>query len=377
VLISLSKWVGCLVLVMVMGHSCIWEGEVIEGIPVEKAPEETEKGAAALGDEWLLSRVSETLQDILANPLVHVTAEEKVRVYRETWGEETPHVDILYGDYVLRLPLEEIAGYPWQAVVEQLETDVFGPVELTNGWQLWLGDQERANAISYDLSIAVRDTCAQLSASGEKQRDEAVQSLCDDFRRGFAFDNDLELYRRLWRSSFDAAVPWQGDVNDALATLFLADLKRLIAPPPAEEHVAEVQTRWMRGFEFGDDASPEGVSAELFDERNHVTVLFLRPEEESEPLDKDFRQKVLASVRRHGQWVPGLDMIHKAEEILKTEELDNGTAAAMLLLFSSLQFPDHRTRVANMLVKLVTEVAPEEEGIMEGLKAIARGEGRQ
>jgi len=361
---SLCKWTGCLLLVVVLGCSCIWRREPIQGIPVQEAIEQVSEPVSALAEEWLLSSVSEALQDILSERMVHIAADVQLSTYREAWGEETPHVDVSYSDYVVRLPLKEIAGYPWQAAIEQLETGIFGPLELGNGWLVWLGDVERADAISHDLSIAVRDTCNQLSASGDQQRDRALRRLCDDFRKGFVFENDFELYRRLWHSSFEVEEPARLGVNEALTTLFLADLKRLIAPPTAEEHVAEVHTRWMRGFEFGDETSLEGFSAELFDDRNRVTVLFLPPEQPGEQLDEEFRRNVLASVRRHGRWVLGLDMIRKAEEILKMEGLENSKAVAMLLLFSSLQFPDHKTRAARMLLKLLPLDAPEREKLI-------------
>jgi len=364
----------CLLALTALLCSCIGRREfVLEPVEQEAAIEPAEADTAP-AEKWILSRVSERLKEVLGERVVHIKADGAAHVYRETWGKETPHVDVFFSDYALRIPLQEIAGYPWDSVVEQFETGQLGPVLLKNGWQVWLGYIERKDAISHDLGLSVRDACSRLSSSGDANRDRVVQRLCDDFRKGFVFADDVELFRRLWHSPFAVENPTQLNVNEALATLFLADLKRLIAPPTAGEHVAEVWTPSMRGFEFGDGTSEHGFSAELFDQRNHVTVLFLPPAMPGEPLDEVFRQKVLASVRRHGLWAPGLEMVRQSESVLQPQDPDDGKEIATLLLFSALQFPDHKARAASMLVKLFPPGAPERDDIIAIVNAIIRGE---
>jgi hypothetical protein len=210
-----------------------------------------------------------------------------------------------------------------------------------------------------------------LSSTGDKARDSAVRRFCDDFRNRFAFEKDLELYRQLWHSPFDVEDPLSLGAGEVLATFFLADLKRLIAPAGALEHVAEAQSPSMTGFEFGDETTPEGYSVQLFDDRNRITVLFLPSAEEGDLLDDGFRGKALASVRRHGNWVPGKEMIEKGESLLASQDVENARQVAYLLLFSSLQYPDHRTRAAKMLLKMFTEDSPDDTEIIEPLRALA------
>jgi hypothetical protein len=358
---------------VLLGVSCIWEEPVFRGIlveePVRQVVEPQPKSAVA--EEWILSQVLQRLPEILEEPAVHAVADNELVSCRETWGEETPFVEVFCGDYAVRLPVADIEGYPRDAMVDQLQMDLFGPVELKNGWLVWLGDVERADAISYDLRLAVRDTCNQLSSTGDKARDSAVRRFCDDFRNRFAFEKDLELYRQLWHSPFDVEDPLSLGAGEVLATFFLADLKRLIAPAGALEHVAEAQSPSMTGFEFGDETTPEGYSVQLFDDRNRITVLFLPSAEEGDLLDDGFRGKALASVRRHGNWVPGKEMIEKGESLLASQDVENARQVAYLLLFSSLQYPDHRTRAAKMLLKMFTEDSPDDTEIIEPLRALA------
>ena len=367
------KALGCVLVLAVLACSCIARKDVVLP-PTQEAAVEPAKVDTAPLEKWIVSRLSRRLEQILEERVVHITADAAPRVYRETWDKETPHVDIFFSDYALRLPLGEIVGYPWESVEEQFDTGQLGPVLLKNGWQVWLGYIERADAISDDLSISARETCSQLSSSGDAERDPIVRRLCDDFREGFVFTDDLELFRRLWHSPFHVENPVELGVKEALATLFLADLKRLIAPPGAEEHVAEVATPWMKGFEFGGEITEPGFSTELFDNSNHVTVLFLPPESPGEPLDEEFRQKVLASVRRHKRWAPGFDMLGKAEAVQQLPDLDNSREVSTLLLFSSLQFPDHKSRAARMLVKLYPPGDPQYEWVTSILEAMIRGE---
>jgi len=325
---------------------------------------------AAPAEKLILPRVSERLKGILKERVVHITADGEVRVYQETWGDEIPHVDIFFADYAVRLPVGQIAGYPWDSIMEQLESGHLGPVVLENGWWVWLGYIERRDAIYHDLNIEVRETCRQLLVSEDVKADRALQRLCTDFSKGFVFADDLELFRRLWRSSFDVADAAHLSAGEALTTLFLADLKRLIAPPGAEQYVAEVSTPWMKGFEFGDETSREGFSAVLFDERNHVSVLLFPPDTVAEPVDEEFRQKVVASVHRHGEWAPGLEMIRAAQSVLQSADLRNAREVGMLLLFSALQFADNKTPAAKMLVELFPEGTPGREELIEVVEAM-------
>lgn len=367
------KHLSYILLLTLLCVSCIWEEPVFVGIPVEEPvrPVVEPEVKPAVAEEWVLSQVLQRLPGVLEEPIVHSLAEKELISFRETWGEETPFVEVFYGDYAVQLPLAEIEGYPRDAMVDQLEMDLFGPVELKSGWMIWLGDVERADAISKDLNLAVRDTCNQLSTTGDKPRDKAVRRLCDDFLRKFLFENDLTLYRRLYHSSFDVEDPLSLGAEEALSAFFLADLKRLIAPPGAIERVAEIQTSSMTGFTFGDETTPEGYSVQLFDDRNRITVLFLPPGEEGDLLDIAFREKVLASVRRHKEWVPGEEMIEKAESLLSSQSVENARQVACLLLFSSLQYPDHRTRAAKMLLEMFTEDSPETAEIIKPLRALA------
>ncbi len=365
----------CILVVAALACSCIERSEVIYAPALEeraaRGPAETKTAPA---EQWILSSISRKLESVLRERVVHITADARPRVYRETWGEEARHVDVFFSDYAVRIPMEEIAGYPWESVEEQYETGHLGPILLRNGWQVWLGYIERADAISHDLSISVRETCGQLAVSGDDNRDRVVRRLCDQFRKGFTFEGDLQVFRRLWHSSFEVQNPMQLSVREALGTLFLADLKRLMAPPTAEEHVAEVQTLQMEGFEFGDETSEEGFSAELFDERNHVTVFFLPPMAPGMALDEELRQKVLASVQRHKRWTPGLEMLRKAEEVQQLPDLDNRREVATLLLFSSLQFSDHKSRAASMLVKLYPPDDPQHDDVVAIVNAMIGGE---
>ena len=368
-----AKALGCVLALAVLACSCIIRKDVVLPARQEAAVEPAEIDTAP-AKEWIVSRLSGRLGQILEERVVHITANAAPRLYQETWGKNTPHVDIFFSDYALRLPLGEIAGYPWESVEEQFQTGQLGPVLLKNGWQVWLGYIERADAFSHDLSISARETCSQLSSSGDAERDPIVRRLCDDFREGFVFADDLELFRRLWHSPFHVEKPMELGVKEALATLFLADLKRLISPPGAEEHVAEVATPRMKGFEFGGEITEPGFSTELFDDSNHVTVLFLPPEPPGEPLDEEFRRKVLASVRRHKRWAPGFDMLGKAEAVQQFPDLDNSREVSTLLLFSSLQFPDHKSRAARMLTKLFPPGDPQYEWVTSILEAMIRGE---
>ncbi len=357
------KALGYLVLLGMVASSCIERKEAVPP-PERKTPvKQLTEAEIALAREWILSRISERLQKLLRERVVHITADTALRVYQWTWNEKTPHADISFGGYAVRLPMGEIAGYPWESAEEQVETGHLGPILLKNGWQVWLGYIESADAISRDLSLSVQETCDQLSVSGDAKRDYAVRRLCDDFRRQFVFASDLQLFRRLWHSPFDVEKPMQLRVKEALATLLLADLKRLIAPPTAEGHVAEVSTPWMKGFEFGDGSPRNGFFAELFDQRNHVSVLFLPPMPLGEPLATEFRQKALASVRRLKHWAPGLQMIRKAEEIQQMPDLHNSREVCSLLLFSALQFPDHKDRAAAMLLHLFPESDPQHDTV--------------
>ncbi|MDP2897258.1 MAG: hypothetical protein Q8Q12_12015 [bacterium] len=358
-------------MLVLLGVSCIWQEPVFRGILVEEPVREVVEPQPAIAEEWILSQVLQRLPEILEDPAVHAVADKELVSHRETWGEETPFLDVFYGDYAVRLPVAEIERYPRDAMVDQLQMDLFGPVELKSGWLVWLGDVERADAISYDLRLAVRDTCNQLSSTGDKARDSAVRRFCDDFRKRFVFENDLGLYRQLWHSPFDVEDPLSLGAGEVLATFFLADLKRLIAPAGALERVVEVQTSSMASFEFGDETTPEGYSVQLFDDRNRITVLFLPPAEEGDLLDDGFRGKALASIRRHGNWVPGKEMIEKAESVLASQDVENARQVAYLLLFSSLQYPDHRTRAARMLLKMFTDDAPDDTEIIEPLRALA------
>ena len=358
-------------MLVLLGGSCIWEEPVFRGILVEEPVRQVVEPQPAVAEEWVLSQVLQRLPEILEDPAVHAVADNGLTTYREMWGEETPFVEVFYGDYAVRLSIAEIEGYPRDAMVDQLEMNLFGPVELKNGWMVWLGDVERADAISYDLRLSVRDTCNQISSTGDKARDSAVRRFCDDFRERFVFENDLGLYRQLWHSPFDVEDPLSLGAGEVLATFFLADLKRLIAPAGALERVVEVQTSSMAGFEFGDETTPEGYSVQLFDDRNRITVLFLPPAEEGDLLDDGFRGKALASIRRHGNWVPGKEMIEKAESLLASQGVENARQVAYLLLFSSLQYPDHRTRAARMLLKMFTDDAPDDTEIIEPLRALA------
>lgn len=365
----------CVLVLAALASSCIERRELVyrpaseESVAKRPAQPET-----ALAEEWILSSISQKLEGVLRERVVHITAGTESRVYRETWGEETRCVDVFFSGYAVRIPMEEIAGYPWESVEEQYETGHLGPVLLKNGWQVWLGYIERADAISHDLSISVRETCGQLARTTDAKRNRVVQRLCDDFRKGFVFADDMELFRGLWHSPFDVQDRMQLNAREALGTLFLADLKRLIAPPTAEEHVAEVQTLQMKGFEFGDETSEQGFSAELFDERNHVTVFFLPPMAPGGPLDEEFRRKALASVQRHKRWTPGLEMLRRAEEVQQLPDLDNGREIRTLLLFSSLQFPDHKSRAASMLVKLYPPDDPQHDDVVAIVNAMIGGE---
>ena len=340
------------------------------GVPVEEPVREVvePQPKSAVAEEWILSQVLQRLPGVLEEPIVHTVAEKESLLFRETWGQDTRSVEVFYGDYALRLPVAEIEGYPRDAILDQLEMDLFGPVELKNGWLVWLGDVERMNVISYDLGLAVGDTCRQLSSTGDEARDSAVRRFCYDFRNAFVFRDDLELYRRLYHSPFDVEDPLSMGAEEALRTFFLADLKRLLAPPGALERVVEVQTPSMRGFQFGDETTPEGYSLHLFDDRNRITVLFLPPGEEGDLLDIAFREKVLASVRRHKEWVPGKEMIDKAESLLSSQSVENARPVAYLLLFSSLQYPDHRTRAAKMLLDMFTQDSPDDAEIIKPLR---------
>jgi hypothetical protein len=369
----LGKHLRYVLLLAVLGSSCIWQERVFLGIPVEEPvrPVVEPPIQPAVAEEWVLSQVLQRLPGILEDPIVQTVVEKELVSFRETWGEETPFVDVFYGDYAVRLPVAEIVGYPRDAMLDQLEMDLFGPVELRNGWLVWLGDVERADAISHELGLAVRDTCNQLSSTGDKARDGAVGRLCGDFRRTFVFRNDLELYRRLYHSSFDVEDPFSLGATEALTIFFLADLKRLIAPPGALERVIEVQTPSMSGFQFGDHTTPEGYSVHLFDVRNRITLLFLPFAEEDDSLDDEFRGNVIASVRWHGNWIPGKEMIETADTFLRSEDIENARQVAYLLLFSSLQYPDHRTRAAKMLLEMFAEDSPEDTDIMEPLESLA------
>lgn len=368
------KLLVCTLVLTTLACSClVEEGTVspIVGVPVATAiPDED----IARAKEWIVSKISGRLGDLLEEPVVHMTAKRGLRVFNKTWGEETQHVDMFFGQYSLRLPLGGIAGYPWDSVEEQLDTGHAGPVVLRNGWAVWLGGIERKKAISHDLSIAVREACHQIALSGDRKRDQAVTKLCSDFMKTFSFEDDLELFRRLWRSPFEPTEGVLTDVREALPTFFLGDLKRLMAPPGAEEHIAEILTPWMKGFEFGRPGSRDELLAELFDERNHVSVLFVPLEPEGSPLEENLRQRILASVRRHGRWAPGLEMIRQAERVSGLGDLENGREVASLLLFSALQFPDHKTRAARMLVKLYPEDDPQRDGIIETVNFILQGD---
>jgi hypothetical protein len=365
-----GKVVGCSLALAILACSCVWQNGRPGVDRIVFSAQEITTPQADPAAKWIVSTLSERLKELLSEGVVHASSAPRPRQYYQTWGEETPHVELFFGDYAIRVPIEEIAGYPWTSVDQQIGTGEAGPALLTNGWQVWLGYIERADAISYDLGISVRETCKQLSTSDDATRDAAVRRLCSDFQKEFVFENDLELFRRLWRSSFHVAQPEELAVNDALASFFLADLKRLIAHPGAEEHVAEVWTSRMKGFEFGDETSVEGFSADLFDQQSHVTILFLPPMRSSEPPSEEFRQRVLASVRRHGRWAPGLDMIRQAEDVLQLEKLENNKDVATLLLFSALQFPDHKSSAARMLLKLFPPGSPGHEKLAAAVNAL-------
>lgn len=372
-IVGLRNGLAYILLVTLLVSSCVEWREVVAPVAEGTAKRELTEAEIASAEEWISSRIGEGLEQVLKERIVHITAEERLRFYRETWGEETPHVELFFGDYVVRLPVEEIDGYPWGSVAHQLETGELGPVLLRNGWEVWLGYVEKVDAVTQDMEVSVREACSQLAKTGDTRRDEAVQRVCGEFRSGFQFGDDLELFRRLWHSSFEVEDPRELGVSEALATFFLADLKRIIAPRTAEEHVAEVWTPGMKGFEFGDGTSEHGFRTVLFDERNQVTVLFLPPAPYSEPPDGEFRERVVASVERHRRWAPGQDMIREAESVLELTELDNSREVGSLLLFSSLQFPDHKARAATMLVNLFPPGTTGREEIIEIVSAMILG----
>lgn len=276
-------------------------------------------------------------EELLALPEVHILASPKEIIYNEPWKPDEDVVTFYYQEYRFDIPFSELDH----------SVGNISPFFIVSSPRFALS---KHRGISFKAKFPKINP--YLKNMGEEIKlpkglpadyESFLQRAKKNLNERFDFENDVEVYRKMYSMGFCQLKIENLDANDLLEYWALLELKSIAIITGTRGGFSFMHTPQFNGFVAGPSNHMHGFFFCIEDDQQFVYIHLSHRRSEREyltDLDDIMINGILTSIRHHHTKSPGRKMRMTAAKMLKRPRTTKTEMLARTLLVLSMQYSD-------------------------------------